>query len=196
MSEGWTIFASAIVTAIPLIGTAVAVLRAVHEMRLGREQRCEELHERQQELRWKQAQLAKQVLDEAWADRGARDALVMLDWSGRSFDDHGRRTPPLTHPAVAHALRVAKTPFTPGEQFIRDCFDRLLEAITRTEHFVRIGLIHFDDVRDRWTYYVALAGRMPMLREFVAAYNYPLAVAYFERFGVDGFGPIGSERRT
>ena len=193
MSEVWIIFAAAIVTALPLIGTAIGAIKTVHELQLGRQQRSEALQQRQLELRWKQAQLAKQVVDEAWADRGARDALVMLDWSGRTFDDRGRRTPPLTHPVVAYALRVATTPFTADEQFIRDCFDRLLEAITRTEHFIRIGLIRFDDVRDRWTYYVSLAGRHPALREFISAYNYPLAAAFFERFSADLTGPIGGE---
>jgi hypothetical protein len=55
MSEGWIIFPS-MLTAIPLIGTAVAVVTTVVELRRGREQRRDKVLQWQLEPRSKQAQ--------------------------------------------------------------------------------------------------------------------------------------------
>lgn len=168
--------ATVVVLAIPLIGTAVGAFKAIEEMRLNR-------RKREEEFRWKQAELAKKVLDETWEERSARKALCMLDWSGRVYDDSGRKTAPLTHEFIFDALGTLPRLYSPDQIFVRDTFDRLMEMASRTEHFIRIGLIHFQDVSAPWAYYVDRAACYAgPLRAFMVAYKYPLAQAFFERF--------------
>lgn len=176
MIELWPVVASVVAVSIPLIGTTIGAFKGLDEMRLNREKR-------QEEFRWKQAELAKKVLDETWEVDGARNALVMLDWGDRSYIDHGRRTPRLSHDMIFRALGTAPRPYSEDEMFVRDSFDRLFEAASRTEHFVRIGLVHFEDVAPPWHYYASRAAeRADVLEKFMQAYGYELALAFFRRF--------------
>jgi hypothetical protein len=174
--EQWPILTASIALAIPLVAQAVAAIRNVHEIRANREQR-------ELELRWRKARMAKSVLDEIWTSPRCRAALTMLDWDGRDFEDAGRRTQPITHPVLVNALRVQETRFPADDQFVRDCFDDLFNSMARTEHFIRIGLIDFVDVEDRWTYYAKLLGDFRFAIEaFLEVYDGELAKALLDRF--------------
>ncbi|MBP5977563.1 hypothetical protein HW132_33845 [Brasilonema sp. CT11] len=49
------------------------------------EEIVESRKQRQEDLRWRKASLAKDVLDELRNDSFCKDAMLMLDWNGRSY---------------------------------------------------------------------------------------------------------------
>jgi hypothetical protein len=102
------------------IGGVIAAFKAVAELNRGRA-------DRKAEFRWKQAEMAKTVLDETWSADPVRCALSMLDWSGRTYNTGNRETKEITHEYMWNALRTTNTTFEDHDQvFVRDCFDRLL----------------------------------------------------------------------
>jgi len=171
-----SVIVASLVIAIPLVAQFVAAMKNVHEIGQTRIQRA-------LELRWRKAEMAKKVLDEIWFNPRCQAALTMVDWDGRSYQDSDRRTHAITHRALVDGLRTHETRFTPDEQFIRDCFDALFDGVARIEHFIRTGLIEFEDVEHRWRYYVGLfADFRPVMQKFVDAYGYEMAGKFFDRF--------------
>ena len=63
---------------VAIIGGLIAAFRAIVEMQQNRQQRVKE-------LRWRQANLAKDVLDEMFSHPYSENAVFMLDW------DQGKR---------------------------------------------------------------------------------------------------------
>jgi hypothetical protein len=95
-----------------LVGGGFAFYRYVMERRKDRGQRLDELEQRRIELRWRQAQAAKQLLDEMLDDAKAAAALDMLDSWSREFEiSPGRRV--ITAERWLAALRSAQTRLTP-----------------------------------------------------------------------------------
>jgi hypothetical protein len=110
--------------------------------------------------------------------------MKMLDWSGLSYTHEGQKTGPITHEAMAAALRTTNTRFDKfDEQFVRDAFDQLFDGFERMQHYLTIGLITWDDVKGRLEYYVKLlARRKPTFEAFLTAYGFTLAAELLARF--------------
>jgi hypothetical protein len=160
------------------VGGVIAAFKAIAELNRGRT-------ERREEFRWKQAEMAKKVLDETWSDYYARSALRMLDWSGSKYMDGERQTQSITHEHMWNALRTKNTKFDLDEHFIRDCFDHLFDCLERAEHFITINLIEFDDVKSRFEYYVKLmAKNRTVYEDFLETYNFKLAKRFLSRFEI------------
>lgn len=158
------------------IGGVVTAWRAITEMRRAR-------IERQEEFRWRQAELAKTILDETWADPLVVSAMRMLDWKGMRFDRGSEKTIPITREVMRRALRTEDTLFTDDEQFVRDSFDHLFDAFERIEHFRSIGLILWEDVHARLRYYVRhLARQKSVYAGFLNEYQFKLAQRMLEMF--------------
>lgn len=157
------------------IATAVAAILAILQWR--------------KNLRWKQAEMAKTCLDEIWNDSLAFAALKMLDWTGRSFPlpkDDGH-TPPISHEQRRASLRIVNTQFPPGDPgpFIRDAYDRLFDGFERLEHFIRIKLIRFEDIKPPLRYYVgklAAPEERRVMEPFLNEYGFALATSFLDRF--------------
>lgn len=172
-----TTFISLIATLVGIIGGLFALFRGIDEVRQSREIR-------QQEFRWKQADAAKELLEKLGQHYHSRDAMRMLDWSGRRYEDgNNRQTEPITTELVSQSLRTHKLEFTPDEVYVRDCFESLLDKYDRIENYIRIGLISFDDIKFPVGYYVRLmAHNKPVFKAFMQTYGYELALALFDRF--------------
>jgi hypothetical protein len=165
------------------IGGTVAAFKAVAELRRANHERAEALAERQREFRWRQAEMARTILDQLWADPLARAAMKLLDWTGLTYTHEGQKTGPITHEAMAAALRTTNTTFGFDEQFVRDAFDQLFDGFERIEHYLAIKLVTFDDVRGRLEYYVnLLAQRKPTFDAFLKNYGFTLAGRLLARF--------------
>jgi hypothetical protein len=167
------------VWAVAIAGGLIAAFKAVHEMRQTREMRA-------QELRWKKAQLAREVLNGFWAKAHFHDALLMLDWSGRQYkiDDKFER---VFWEDLPGALRVWAEPigFAPKETYIRDCFDALFDAMNTLEHYLRTGLLDFADVQFPMAYYAKLlTQRLSTLDLYLEHYDFKLASGFLNRYGV------------
>jgi hypothetical protein len=180
---------------VAIAGGLVAASKALTEIRRSTEQRRED-------MRWKQAEMAKKCLDEVFNNSLARSAMKMLDWSGLIYDmPGGGKTGQIDHEARRLALRTTNTVFTPGDAgpFIRDAFDALFDGFERLEHFVRIKLIMFDDVEQPLSYYVAKLADpedRAVVRSFLQAYGFQLGQDFLDRFppwraaAKDGTGKI------
>jgi hypothetical protein len=164
-------------------GGAIAAYKAVVELRRANVEREESLSERRREYRWRQAEMARTILDEIWADPLARAAMKMLDWEGLTYTHDSKKTGRITHDAMEKSLRTADTEFTSDEQFVRDAFDQLFDGLERIEHYIRTELINWDDVKGRLEYYVGhLATRKSCFDVFLTEYGFALARNLLARF--------------
>jgi hypothetical protein len=164
---------------VAVVGGLIAAFKAITELRRSNDQR-------QEDLRWKRAEMAKTCIDELNANSLARSALKMLDWAGRTYvREDGKHTGEITDKKRRDALRTYNTEFPPDDTFIRDAFDGLLDYCERFEHFIRIGLIVFDDVEPFFRYYVAkLAGadERDVITRFMNVYDFTLGLSFLDRF--------------
>jgi hypothetical protein len=165
------------------VGGTIAAWKAVAELKRANTERAEALKERREQFRWQQAEMAMTALDQLWSDGLARCAMKMLDWDGLSHECAGRKTGPLSHQAVVHALRVKNTQFTTDEGFVRDSFDQLFDGFERIEHLLAIGLVNWGDVKGRLDYYVGLLARCKgIVGPFLDTYGFELAARLLARF--------------
>ena len=165
---------------VAIAGGLIAASKALTEMRRSNEQRHED-------MRWKQAEMAKRCLDEIFDNSLARAAMKMLDWSGLTYDmPSGGKTGPIDHETRLLALRTTNTVFTGDvEPFIRDAFDALFDGFERLEHFVRINLITFEDVEKPLSYYVTKLAdpeNRPVILSFLQTYGFQSAQEFLDHF--------------
>ena len=127
---------------IGIIGGLIAASRAIIELRENRIQRM-------RELRWRQAKVGKEALDELFTHPSSEKAVFMLDWASgkREYElEKGQRVT-ISYPEILSAIQKdASSDLSPKEVFIRDCFDYLFYFLDRIEHYIAIGLITLDDV--------------------------------------------------
>jgi hypothetical protein len=131
----------AAVIAIPL-----ALLKYVSEQKQNREQRARELTQSKLELRWKQAEAAKKLLDEMLKDSHAFAAMKMLDWNDIEFEIKPNLRLLIGERDYLKALRVSDFEFDDKEQYIRDCFDSLFYSMATIEHYIHSDLVRLEDV--------------------------------------------------
>lgn len=91
----------------------------------------------------------------------------------------------VTWEEMEEALRPhdVNSSFSSKEVYVRDCFDNLFDAIEQIEHFPRIELIEFEDVRYPLGYYISkLREHEPAVGRFIEFYEYRHAAAFIARF--------------
>jgi hypothetical protein len=144
--------------------------------------------QRQEDMRWKRAEMAKKCLDEIFGNHLAQAAMKMLDWDNLTYDipGYGERGP-ITTQARHVALRTKGTVFYPkgDEQFIRDAFDALFDGLEMLEHFLEIKLIEFADVKQPLSYYVgklSKAEEYAAIQPFLTNYEFSKAEAFLRRY--------------
>src|SRR5262249_45794692 len=137
---------------------AVAVWR--REAKWRREDRHAELLRRNQELQWKQAELARQLLDEIFDFPPSEGALDMLDGESEfsEFEDAGAKRLKIGKSDIQHALRVgtvagkrslldsASEKEQRADKHIRYCFDSLFYYLERLERSVATNVVRFEDL--------------------------------------------------
>jgi len=163
-------WAAAIVT-----GT-VAAAKTIRELRESRLLRRDE-------LRWRKAQLAREILKEIRASTLVQHACLMLDWTGREYEITPGHFEAITWDDMDKALRTNNLTFTDKEVHIRDSFDALFDGLEQLEHHLRTNLIALEDIRLPLEYYIAkIAGRKTTMEDFWSAYGYDLAGPFVQRF--------------
>jgi hypothetical protein len=179
---------------VAVIGGLIAAGKAISELR-------DSTQQKKRDLRWRQAEMAKQLLDELFGSLEARAALKMLDWDGLPYKTpDGGTTQPITHKIRRDSLRTQDPVFRPGEDgpFIRDAYDALFDSFERLEHFIRIELIQFEDVAPVLRYYVSKMWQddeRKVVKSFLDAYGFARASDFLNRFqelhSLSGTGPKG-----
>lgn len=153
------------------------------------EEIAESRKQRQEDLRWRKASLAKDVLDELRNDSFCKDAMFMLDWNGRPYfikDNQGEtKVERITHQEMLFALRTENKNFDYKEQYIRDCFDAFFENIQITQHYISINLIEFEDVIYPYDYYLkrmlVLNKNFEVFNKYLQTYNFTKAIEFFKQ---------------
>jgi hypothetical protein len=172
---------------VAIIGGLIAAFKALDETRENRKQRL-------RELRWRKAELARDIIAKLYANRRFRDAFVMVDWSGREFEVSPGHLVEIRWDDLPSALRPWEEPisFDEKEVYIRDCFDELFDGLNLLEHYLRTGLLDFQDVEFPMAYYIGkLRERGEAVRTFMDHYGNRLAKAFVERFpGVSAERPL------
>ncbi len=130
-------------------GGLIAAFKTIQELQQSRQQRCEE-------LRWKQANIAKQLLDELFGHEYSENAVLMLDWNkGKREYVVGNESLMISYKDVITALKKEHSDLTrepsdslsEKEIYIRECFDFFFYFVDRIKHYININLINFDDIK-------------------------------------------------
>jgi hypothetical protein len=163
---------------VAIVGGLIAAFKAINET-------AENRRQRDRELRWKKAQLARDILDKLLSNKRFRDALIMLDWTGREFEILPNQKQQIRWEDLPGALRAWTEPieFDEKEVYIRDCFDELFDGMNLLEHYLRTDLLDFADIEFPMAYHVAqLRKQWDAVNTFVSHYGNRLARDFVARF--------------
>jgi len=134
-----------------VVGVLVAAFKGITEVRESRLQR-------ERELRWKQANLGREIIDEIFDPKSfAGIALDMLDYApfGRSFGaipaDNDDKIVRMDD--IKRALDLTNVSMTKKDIYIRECFEWMFYYLERLAYFVEIELLTIEDVRFPLEYY-------------------------------------------
>jgi hypothetical protein len=175
---------SAIFTAFAGICAGVwAMIVWQREARWRREDHAAELRQREEELRWKQAELARQLLDEIFDYGPSNNAWRMVDGE-ESFKDELGNEYRINMDDVRRALPTPWSNERCGpDVYIRWCFDALFYYLERLEQSVQIKLVRPEDLSAPASYYIALmAGDKKLFEEYARFIRFDRAIAFMNRF--------------
>ena len=138
------------------------------------------------ELEWKQAEMARTIVNGMLNDEGW-DAMAMLDWEeGRIYEIRPGMTvrilPTEVAPALEAALQTTGPKRTETQRFIGDRYDRFLFLVSQLQTAVRSGLVRKEDVQFPLSWYVEkrLCGHKKLLLAYIALNSTPESAQYFE----------------
>lgn len=161
-----------------IVGGLLTAYKLITEMKQARIQK-------HMDLRWKQANAAREMLKEMFAAPLVNDATIMLDWSGREFAITPTQKATITFEEVQNALRTDNLIFTAKEVYIRDCADAFLFHVELIEQAIRNELIEFKDIKFPMEYYIATLRKNDLYNaytQFIKEYDYKNAERFFSRF--------------
>lgn len=157
---------------VALVAGILGLFKAIYEIRESRKLRAEE-------LRWKRANSAKELLDDIHNHELEKSAVHMLDWcDGQAEYEIGPAQKAIISYAdvlAALAKNTAHSP-DPKDTFIRDCFDWFFYRVERIQHYISRGLIEFEDVRTVFRVYAKEIRRNWKIYDaFLTFHGYDLA---------------------
>jgi hypothetical protein len=170
-------FAQLAVWTVAIAGGLYGMWNGINESKAHRMQQA-------MQLRWQQAELARQIIEKLSDKPKARSAMRMLDWAdGREFEVKTGKLEMITGGDMVAGLRTKDLIFNDKETFVRDSFDELFDGFQLIEHYLRIQLIRFDDVKEPLGYYVhRLDEHRDAVNNYLRVFDYGLAHAFIERF--------------
>ena len=133
------------------------------------------------ELRWKQAELGRQMVDKMMADEGWK-AMEMMDWDdeGRDYEINGHKEK-FNANAVYTALE--KSTSDDKDRYIIDRLDRSFFLVSQLESAVRSDLVRFEDVRWPLSWYAAkrMCPRKQLFEAYMKEDAAPETLRFFQR---------------
>ncbi len=140
------------------IAKYVAIISALVAASVGIGQYRRGVSQSIRELEWKQAEMARTLINGMMKDEGWQ-AMTMLDWEeGRNYEiapgTKVRILPRDVPVAIEAALRANGPKRTETQRFITDRYDRFLFQVSQLQAAVRSGLVRQDDVRFPLEWYV------------------------------------------
>lgn len=163
---------------VALVAGLLGLFRAIYEIGEGRKLRA-------QELRWKRANSAKELLDDIHNHELEKNAVNMLDsWDcSEEYEIAPGQKESISYDDVLKALaKNGLESKSDTEKYIRKCFDWFFYRVDRIQHYINRGLIDFDDVKPVFHIY---AREMDKHREtydaFLESHDYDLARSFLFR---------------
>lgn len=133
------------------------------------------------ELRWKQAELAREMVNKMVADEGWK-AMEMMDWAdeGREYEINGQK---MKVNALAVYAALEKSESTDKDRYIIDRLDCAFFLVSQLESAVRSELVKFEDVRFPLSWYAAkrLCPRKPLFEAYMKENAAPETLQFFQR---------------
>lgn len=163
---------------VALVAGILGLFRAIYEIRESRKLRA-------QELRWKQANSAKELLDDIHNHELEKSAVNMLDcWdSSEEYEIAPGQKEAISYDEVLKALaKNGLESRSDTEKYIRKCFDWFFYRVDRIQHYINRGLIDFEDVRAIFTIYAKLLTKdWKTYDDFLSFHGYDLARSFLLR---------------
>jgi hypothetical protein len=149
-----------------------------------RESKRTELLQREQELRWKQAELARTMLDGIFDYDASNDAWRMVDGETEGYNDSRGNSHHIDMNLVRASLPGDWNDDSGGPQvYVRWCFDALFYVLEQLEHSVELGILRFEDLEAPLAYYVALMAKdKKIFQDYAERIRFHRAVLLMERF--------------
>lgn len=167
---------------VAVVGGLIAAFKTIQELRQSRRQRYEE-------LRWKQANIAKQLLDELFGHEYSENAVLMLDWNkGQRKYVVGNEFLIISYRDVLLALKKEQSDsLSDKEMYIRECFDFFFYFVDRIKHYININLINFDDIKAPLKCYARkINDNREVYYSFMQAQEYKYAEKLLKQLGNSG----------
>ena len=163
----------------------VTILSALVAAASGIEQYRRSVSQSVRELEWRQAEMARTLINGMISDEGWQ-ALTMLDWDeGRTYEIAPGTTVRILPRDVPEAIEASlrtKGRRTETQRFITDRFDRFLFMVSQLQAAVSSGLVGKDDVTFPLDWYVEkrLCGHKKLLLEYIDEYSTAESRQFFE----------------
>lgn len=171
---------------VAILGGILLAIKAIIELSASTAQRT-------QDLRWKKANVARELIKEIHADKRAMDAIEMLDWgSGRhEYSPEEGGDVRVGEEDVVRALGKGRPQaVSKKDEFVWESFDWLFYYLDRLEHSIRTGLIDFEDVHDVFRHYADLIqARRQTYDRVITTQDYRLVAPFLDRFRSQPEGP-------
>jgi hypothetical protein len=144
--------------------------------------------QRKSELRWRQANAAKESINDIHRNDWAKNAVTMFDWSeGKqrlTFVEKKKSIEISYEEDVISALKKSYNECSDIEHDIVYCFDWFFYFIDRIEHYIRTKLIEFEDVEDVFRpYNEKIKKHEQVFETFMNMHSYKLANDFWKRYG-------------
>jgi hypothetical protein len=132
------------------------------------------------ELRWKQAELAREMVNKMMDDEGWK-AMEMMDWEdeGREYEINGQKEK-INANAVYAALE--KDESTDKDRHIIDRLDRTFFLVSQLESAVRSDLVRIEDVKFPLSWYAAkrMCPRKQLFEAYMKENSAPETLQFFQ----------------
>jgi hypothetical protein len=160
-----------------------AVITWQREAKWRREDHEADLQQRKEELRWKQAELARDLLDDIFDYSPSNDAWRMVDGE-ESYKDAEENKFQID---MVHVRRALPKPWNDErggpDVYVRWCFDALFYYLERLESSLKLELVRMEDLTASASYYIALmATDKKLFEDYAKVIRFPGAIAFMERF--------------
>ena len=157
-----------------IIGGLIAVFTGLYQFGQGNVQSA-------RELRWKQAEMAREMVNKMVSDEGWK-AMEMMDWDdeGRDYEINGHKEK-VNANAVYSALEKSES--TDKDRYIIDRLDRAFFLVSQLESAVRSDLVKIEDVRFPLSWYAAkrMCPRKQLFEAYLKENAAPETLQFFQR---------------
>jgi hypothetical protein len=156
-----------------IIGGLIAVFVGIYQLSQGAYQNA-------RDLRWKQAELAREMVLKMMDDEGWK-AMEMMDWDdeGRDYEINGQKEK-VNANAVYAALEKHES--TDKDRYIIDRLDRTFFLVSQLQAAVRSDLVKLEDVRFPLSWYAAkrMCPRKQLFEEYMKENAAPETLLFFQ----------------